>query len=326
MTLMTPAPEIRHRSIPVNGTEIHLAEMGEGPPVIMGHGFPELWYSWRHQLPALAAAGYHAIAIDQRGYGDSGKPEAVEDYDIVHLSDDLIGVLDAIGEEKAVFAGHDWGAPPVWTLGQRFPERMAGLVALSVPLTPRSAAAPIPTMKAMFGDTFFYIVYFQPEGVAEAELNPQAERFLRQFLFTISGDAPDGAFKFPPAEGNGLLDCLVSPDQLPSWLTDEDIATYAAAFDRSGFRGGLNFYRNMDRNWELSESWADNKIEVPTLFLAGSKDPVLAMSPPERMTDLVPGLRPIELIPGAGHWTQQERPDEVNAALLGFLREVLPLS
>jgi pimeloyl-ACP methyl ester carboxylesterase len=290
--------------------------------VILGHGFPELWYSWRHQLPALAEAGYHAVAFDQRGYGDSGKPSAIEDYDITNLSDDLIGILDAVGDERAVFVGHDWGAPPVWAAAQRYPERMAGVVAMSVAHGPRSSGPPIATFKAIFGDMFFYILYFQEPGVAEAELDPQAERFQRAFLYTISGDAIPGAWKSQPAAGHGLLDSLTEPDQLPPWLTDEDIATFSETFTKTGYRGGLNFYRNFDRNWEQSVDWDANLIETPTIFVAGEKDPVLLMRPPDAMAELVPGLERTVIIPGAGHWIQQERPAEVNATLLDFLTEV----
>ncbi|MDQ1403433.1 MAG: hypothetical protein QOG03_1749 [Actinomycetota bacterium] len=320
----SPAPdvEIRHRQVEVNGNELHLVEAGEGPAVILGHGFPELWYSWRHQLPALAAAGYHAIAFDQRGYGDSGKPEAIADYDIVHLSDDLLGILDVVGDDQGVFVGHDWGTPPVWATAQRAPERVKAVVAMSVPLSPRSSGPPIAIFKAIFGDTFFYILYFQEPGVAEGELDPQAERFHRGFLYSISGDAPPGSFKVMPAAGTGLLDCLTFPDELPAWLTEDDLSTYAQTFTKTGYRGGLNFYRNFDRNWEASAAWDGTLIEAPTLFIAGEKDPVLLMSPPDRMTPLVPGLRQTVIVDGAGHWVQQERPDEVNRALLTFLADV----
>ena len=314
--------QIRHRTIRTNGIDMHVAEAGEGPPVVLCHGFPELWYSWRHQLPVLAEAGYHVIAPDQRGYGETTAPADIADYDILHLSDDLLGLLDALGYERAVFAGHDWGAPVVWHLAQRVPERVAGVVGLSVACTPRPPMPPIQLFKALFGDTFFYILYFQEPGVADEELGRDTERSLRAFYWTISGDSPEGAFKVLPAEGTGLLDALSDTEVQPDWFTADDLAVYTAAFRRTGFTGGLNWYRNFDRNWELTASLADGKVEVPAFFIAGQRDPVVLAAPPEVMETTVADLRGTVLIPGVGHWTQQEAPGVVNDALLGFLREI----
>lgn len=318
--VVVASTELTHRTVRTNGIDMHIAEQGEGPPVVLCHGFPELWYSWRHQLPALAAAGYHAIAPDQRGFGGTDRPAAVEDYDILQLSADLLGLLDELGEEKAVFVGHDWGAPVVWHLAQRVPERVRAVVGLSVAFRGGRGPQPlIPTMKALFGDTFFYILYFQQPGVADAELARDPEGFLRRFYWTISGDSPDGSFKVLPAEGTGLNDALADTDELPGWLTADDLAYYTSEFSRTGFTGGLNWYRNFDRNWELTPELDGKKIESPALFIAGERDPVLMMAPPDAMDEWIPDLRGKVILPGAGHWTQQERPAEVNAALVDFL-------
>lgn len=311
---------INHRTVPTNGIDMHIAEMGEGPVVILAHGFPECWYSWRHQLPALAEAGYHAVAPDQRGYGGTSRPDAVEDYDIEHLSADLIGLLDVLAADTAVFVGHDWGAPVVWHTALRHPERVAGVVGMSVPHRPRGDARPGEMFARLAEMMFFYIQYFQEPGVADAELAADPRRFLARFLWTISGDAPAGSFKVLPHAGTTLNDVLSDPPaDLPAWLTEADIDVFAETFERSGFTGGLNWYRNFDRNWEITADLADAKIEVPAAFVAGEKDPVLIMSPPDAMAGSVTDLRSSTILPGAGHWVQQERPAEVNAALLDFL-------
>jgi pimeloyl-ACP methyl ester carboxylesterase len=311
--------EIVHRTVVTNGIDMHIAEAGNGPLVVLCHGFPELWYSWRHQLPALAEAGYRVVAPDQRGYGRTDAPAAVEDYDIVHLNDDMVGLLDALGEEQAVFVGHDWGAPVVWTLAQRAPERVRAVVGMSVPASPRGPMSPIELMRQLFTDTFFYILYFQEPGVADAELGADARRSLRAFLYTISGDSPADAWKVLPKEGTGLLDSLTDTDTPPAWLTADDLETMVVEFSRTGFTGGLNWYRNFDRNWQLGEAWADRTIDMPSLFVVGEQDPVLLMQPPSVMEGLVTDLRGSVMLAGAGHWIQQERPAEVNQALLGFL-------
>lgn len=318
------APDITHRTVSTNGIEMHVAESGEGPLVVLCHGFPELWSSWRHQLEALAAAGYHVVAPDQRGYGDTDAPAAVEDYDIVHLTDDMVGLLDAVGEERATFVGHDWGAMVVWSLALRHPERVRAVVGMSVPATPRGPMQPTELMRQLFGDTFFYILYFQQPGVADAELGADPTKSLRAFMYTIAGDAPEGAWTVLPAAGTGLLDSLSDTDVPPPWLPETELDAVAATFARTGFTGGLNWYRNIDRNWERSEAWGERKIEMPSMFVAGERDPVLLMAPPTMMDGLVTDLRESVLLPGAGHWVQQERPAEVNEALLRFLGSLPP--
>jgi len=311
--------KIDHRTIQTNGIRMHVAEQGEGPAVVLCHGFPELWYSWRHQIGALADAGYHAIAPDQRGYGATDRPDAIADYDILHLTDDLLGLLDALGEEQAVFVGHDWGAPVVWNLALRAPERVRAVVGMSVPFLPRGDTDPITLFESLFGENFFYMLYFQEPGVADADLGRDPRDTLCRFMSAISAERAGEAFRPLPKQGTRLADWLPEPDALPSWLTQDDIDYYAAEFDRTGFTGGLNWYRNMRRNWELTEDTAGHKVIAPALFMAGEQDPVVTMASPAGMEEWVPDLRGTLMLPDTGHWTQQERPTEVNAALIDFL-------
>lgn len=306
--------EIGHRTVAANGISMHLAETGAGPPVVLCHGFPELAHSWRHQLPALAAAGYHAVAPDQRGYGRTDVPKEVEAYDIVHLTGDLLGLLDGLGEDRAVFVGHDWGAIVVWALALIAPERVRAAVGMSVPFTPRTPVPPTELFEALSRGGFFYILYFQAVGPADRELGSDPRRTMARILC-----GPAFAHRTLPREGTGLLDTIGDPEELPPWLTEEDLEHYATEFARTGFTGALNWYRNLDRNWELMESHAEAKVTVPALFVAGEKDPVLKMIAPEIMDGWVTDLRGSILVPGAGHWVQQERPDEVNRHLLEFL-------
>lgn len=315
--------EITHRTIATNGINMHIAEAGNGPLVLMVHGFPELWYSYRHQIPALADAGYHAVAIDVRGYGQTDRPEAIEAYSMKHMTADVVGVLDALGEETAVVVGHDWGSPIAWNSAVLYPERFRAVIAMSVPFLQRSPAPPTTLFKQMFGDTFFYILYFQKPGIAEAELEADPARSMRLFLFAASGDArPDTANFMTKKKDSKFLEGMPEPESLPSWLTEDDIAYFASEFARTGFRGGLNRYRNMDRDWEELPQLEGAKVQQPALFIYGDRDGVIAMNPagPEAMKQNVPNLRGLVKLPGAGHWTQQERPDEVNAAMIDFLK------
>ena len=210
---------VTHRSIMTNGIAMHVAEQGEGPAVVLCHGFPELWYSWRHQIGALADAGFHVVAPDQRGYGATDRPAAIEDYDILHLTDDLLGLLDALGEEKAVFVGHDWGAPVVWNLAQRAPDRVRAVVGLSVPFLPRGDTDPISLFETLFADTFFYMLYFQEPGVADADLGARPTRHLRRFMSAISAEGAAEAFRLLLEQGTRFADWLADPGVLPGWLT-----------------------------------------------------------------------------------------------------------
>jgi len=310
------------RTIAANGIRMRIAEEGSGPLVLLLHGFPESWYSWRHQIPALAAAGFHAVAPDQRGYGGTDAPAAVESYDIHQLVADAVGVLDALGESQAVVVGHDWGAPVAWRCALLHRERFRAVAALSVPYVGRSPLPPLEMFRMMAGDRFFYILYFQEPGVAERELEADVRSTLRRFLYAASGDVTEPLDFWRKPKDAKFLDGLPDPKTLPPWLGEADLDYYANEFRRTGFRGGLNWYRNIDRNWRDTPELAGAKVEQPALFVAGERDGVLAMVPPEAMRELVPNLRRLLLLPGCGHWTQQERPAEVNAALLEFLKSV----
>ena len=293
---------MRRRRIAANGIELSLLEQGEGPLVVLCHGFPELGFSWRHQIPALAGAGYHAIAPDMRGFGESSAPEEIEAYDIVSLCGDMAALLDALDTEDAVFVGHDWGANVVWQLALLHPGRVRAVAGLSVPFVPRAPAAPIPIMRRHLGEDF-YIVWFQEPGVADEALARDVRRTLStKRVWTAAWAAEDGA-----------------PPERPPWLSEEELAVYVDAFERTGFTGGLNWYRNIDRNWELTEPLGERRIEQPALFITGERDSVRSFMPAEAMHGWVTDLRSELVLPGAGHWVQQERPQAVNEALLGFL-------
>ncbi len=319
----TTHPSTRERRVATNGIELHLVEAGpdDGFPVVLAHGFPELAYSWRHQIPALADAGYHVLAPDQRGYGRSDRPEAIEDYDIHHLTDDLLGVLDDVGAERAVFVGHDWGAMVVGQMAMLHPERVAGVMTMSVPLLPRGPMKPIEMMRAVFGDSFFYILYFQEPGVADADLGADPAETMTRMLagLTIPADGGADVAGLANPDGRGFVDRLPKPDGLPAWLSQEELDHYIAEFTRTGFTGGINWYRNFDRSWETTPQLDGVKLSVPSAFITGSQDPVRLMSPEAIMDEHVTDHRGSTIVEGAGHWVQQEAPDEVNAALLAFL-------
>jgi pimeloyl-ACP methyl ester carboxylesterase len=312
---------VTHRSVDVAGRAFHIAEAGSGPLVLLLHGFPECWYSWRHQLTALAAAGYHVVAPDQRGYGRTGGPAEADQYTMLHLTGDVIGLMDALGAEQAVVAGHDWGAPVAWNTALLRPDRIRGVIGLSVPYTPRGSSRPIEMLRAVFTDGF-YICYFQQPGVADAELTADPRDTFRRLLYAASGEGSMGGIPVVPA-GGVFLDMCPEPPALPGWLTEHDIDVFVAEFAQSGFTGPLNWYRNLDLSWELMAAWKHAPVTVPALYLAGDRDLVVSFSGGPgflpRLRDIVPDLRDARLLPGCGHWTQQERPDEVSRAMISFL-------
>lgn len=310
---LDPALTPTQRSVDTNGVTLRVTEAGEpgNPVVILIHGFPELAHSWRHQIPVLAAAGYHVLAPDQRGYGGSSRPDAIEDYSIVELTADIAGLLDDVGADRAVLVGHDWGSPVAANFPLFFPDRARALAVLSVPPTPRPSGPPTQIWRRIFGDNFFYILYFQEPGVADAAMDADVAQTMRRML---SMEALGG----PPET---MADRPLPP--LPDWITAEEFEPYVAAFTETGFTGALNWYRNFDRNWELTDPAARRTraqtITVPTLFVAGTADPVLSFTPRDRVREVVAGDYREVMLDGAGHWLQQERPDEVNAVLLEFL-------
>jgi pimeloyl-ACP methyl ester carboxylesterase len=311
---------VTHRRLQSNGIGMHVAEAGSGPLVVLLHGFPELWYSWRHQLPVLAAAGYHALAPDLRGYGGSDAQAADEGYAPSNLAADVVGLLDALGAGQAVLVGHDWGANIAWACAELFPERVAGLVALGVPYRPRPPAPPSQMLRQFVGGA---VASPYPLGVTQAELEADPHRSLRRLLYALSGDAPPDLvprlFRQRAPSGR-VLDGMPEPEELPGWLGDADLGEYARAYARTGFWGPLGVYRNQDRDWREHPEIGTAGVRQPALFIGGRRDPAVLFGRLEPMEAAVPNLRRIVLLPNCGHWTQQERPGDVNDELLDFLR------
>ncbi|MFF7378766.1 alpha/beta fold hydrolase [Streptomyces massasporeus] len=313
--------------IDVNGIQLHIAEQGEGPLVVLLHGFPESWHSWRHQFGPLAEAGFRVVAPDQRGYGGSDRPEDVSAYSILHLVGDVVGLIHALGEERAFVVGHDWGAPVAWHTALLRPDVVRGVAGLSVPPPFRSGRPPLETMQERFEGRFYWN-YFSRPGVAEAEFHADTRTTLRKLLYSASGDAPDAG---RPEQAlvdleRGWLADAPNPEVLPGWLTEEDLDVLTESFE-PGFTGALNWYRNLDRNWELTAPWQGAVVSPPALYVYGDRDlvPAFPGTPEliEQLPELMPDLRRKPLVlPGCGHWTQQERPAEVNEALIDFLTEL----
>jgi pimeloyl-ACP methyl ester carboxylesterase len=319
-------PEVTHRMIETNGIRLHVAEQGEGPLVILCHGFPECWYSWRHQLGALAKAGFRAVAPDLRGYGRSDRPEEVEKYTILHDIGDIVGVVDALGAKQAVIAGHDVGAAIAWQAALLRPDLFRAVIALSPPFRPRGFGdlGPPTTLMPRNENAVFYQLFLQtPE--AEAALGRDVRRTFRSQFYSLSGDRPPsagGGFAAGMVPRKGAL--LADPASLPGWITESDIDVYVEAFTRSGFRGPLSWWRNIDRGWELLAAFDGAAVTVPALYIAGDRDfivPVFQQSIAGQSI-LVPKLRPTMMLPDCGHWIQQERAAEVSAAMIDFLRSL----
>jgi pimeloyl-ACP methyl ester carboxylesterase len=313
------------RFLDVNGVRLRVYDAGppDAPLVILAHGFPELAFSWRHQIPVLAAAGYRVLAPDQRGYGGSSRPELVEAYDIAALTGDLVGLMDAVGAERAAVVGHDWGAVVAWSTPLLHPGRVAAVAGLSVPPVPRPLTPVTEALRRIFGDNFFYMLYFQEPGEADAEMDADPRRSMRRMLGGMRAPKDAQAALRMVAPGpEGFIDRLPEPDRLPDWLTNADLDHYVAEFSRTGFTGALNWYRNYERNWDITAHPAAETISVPALFVGGTDDPVLTFTKTDRAREVVKGPYRQVMLDGAGHWIQQERPDEINAELLAFLSQV----
>jgi pimeloyl-ACP methyl ester carboxylesterase len=318
---------VAHRFIDVNGIRMHVAEAGHGVPVIMCHGFPHLWYSWRHQLGAVAQAGWRAIAPDLRGYGWTQAPPDVTAYGSAQVCGDVIGLIDALSADRAVLVGLDFGAQLVWETALRHPDRLLAIVVLNNPYTGRARRRPTDAFAAAARDHFLHLHYFQQAGLAEAELNAQPREFLARIFWALSGAGSYSAVFTHPSPDRGYIDVLPPAPPLPwPWLTEPELRYYTAEFGRTGFTGGLNWYRAMDLRWEQTAELAFAQVEVPTFFLAGERDVDLASfsgrDPLKRMRALVTDLRDLVVIPGAGHLVQMEQPHEVNSELLRFLAAI----
>jgi len=321
-----PISGVSFQTIESNGINMRIALMGDsGPLLLMAHGWPESWYSWRHQMTAMAAAGYRVVVPEMRGYGKTDAPADVNSYDITHLAGDMVGVLDALGEPSAIMIGHDWGSVVAANTVLLHPDRFTGLIIMSVPHSGRGTSDPIAGMKAFTGDNFFYMLYHnEADGAAEAEYDSDPRALLSRLY--LSPDSPREAPQVtdPLRAAGGWVPRLGAAKGLPDWLQQRDLDYLVTQFEASGFRGGVNYYRNIGRNWATTEHLADAKITVPTLFIAGEKDVVIrgATKPmlEAMMAKTVPDLREVVLVPGMGHWIQQEAPEQTNNAMLKFLK------
>lgn len=309
------------RLVETNGVQLRVIDAGdrEAPLVVLAHGFPELAYSWRHQIPALAEAGYRVLAPDQRGYGGSSKPGPVEAYNIVELSADIIGLLDDVDAERAVIVGHDFGGVVAWGAPLLHPDRFAGVVGLSVPPVPRPRVPTTQAFRKVFGDNFFYILYFQQPGPADAELSRDPASTLRRLMGSLSTADEAAALRMLQPGPEGFIDRIEDPGALPDWISQDEFDHYVAEFTRTGFTAPLNWYRCFDRNWELTATTPAATIDAPSLFIGGAADPTLAYTPRDRVREVVSGDYREVMINDAGHWLQQERPAEVNEVLIDFL-------
>jgi pimeloyl-ACP methyl ester carboxylesterase len=306
--------------------ELNVAVKGEGPLILCVHGWPELWYSWRHQLERFSGQGYKVAALDVRGYGASSRPHEIAAYSMKNLAADVAAVIDALGGGKAILFGHDWGAPIVWNTALLHPDKVAAVAGLSVPYLPRGEVSFLGLAKKIYAGRFFYQLYFQDEGVAEAEFEADVPRSLRTIYYSASGDVPrDGLTAQKPPDAR-MLDGLVDPQPFPAWLSADDLDVYADAFRASGFRGPLNRYRAQEIDFAELADYAGKPVTQPACFIAGERDPVrhfipgvdLYANPGAACSD----FRGAVIIPKVGHWVQQEAPEATNAALEGFLRQL----
>ena len=315
------------RTIDTGEVALRCAVEGEGPLVIMVHGFPESWYSWRHQIGPVADAGFTACAVDVRGYGGSDKPQPVEAYAMERIVGDLIGLRKALSPDApAVLVGHDWGAPIVWNSALTHPEHFRAVAGMSVPFSgvPQRPFTEVFREHFTSQGRFFYQEYFQEPGVAEAEAEADPRDFVQRMMYSISGDVPPGDYWDKPL-GATFLEGLPDPEPV-AWLTEDDLDFYEAEFTASGFRGPLNRYRNHEADYEWLQNWAGKRIEQPALFIGGTRDPATflfgAIEDPVALVKMFAPRAEGHILDGVGHWTQQERPDEVNAVLIDWLKRL----
>ncbi|KAJ9699634.1 hypothetical protein PVL29_005482 [Vitis rotundifolia] len=312
---------IQHRTVQANGINIHFAEKGQGPIILFLHGFPEFWYAWRHQIHALASLGYRAVAPDLRGYGDSEAPADVNSYTCFHLVGDLIGLLDAIAADKVLVVGHDWGAIIAWYLCLFRPDKVKALVNLSVAFHPRNPMnKPLESFRAIYGDDY-YICRFQEPGAIETEFAEiGTDKVLKHMLTSV----PAGPFYLP--RGKALGDQLGTQITLPSWLSEEEMNYYVTKYEKTGFTGGLNYYRDMDLSWELTAPWTRSRVEVPAKFIVGDLDPTYNTPAFKEFMNInelkkhVPLLEEVVVMEGVGHFVQEEKADEINQHIHDFFQ------
>lgn len=342
--------ERQSRLVDVNGTRIHVVEEGEGPLVILVHGFPELWYSWRFQMPFIAKAGYRVVAIDQRGYGRSTKFWQPDAYRIHPLVSDLVGLVSALGEKSAILIGHDWGAPVVWTAAWLHPDMFRGVLGMSVPFSGRGQIA-LPGnpfgevsphkihLKVAGPGNDFYQVYFSALDEIIVEAEEDLHGWVRDLMWTVSGDASaaagislEGADPIELIRGSALClphgqrmrDRFATPDKMPAWLTEQDLDVFVDALERGGLSGPLSFYRNLENNWNDLASMEGKPLTVPAMFLGAEYDVATwwGAEAIERAPDVMPNWLGSHVLPGAGHWLQQEKADETNAVIADFLKQI----
>lgn len=324
--------KLDYREIEANGLKMRIIEKGDGPLILFCHGFPETSYAWRHQITALSRAGYHVVAPDLRGFGGTTAPKSIEDYAIQVLVGDMVAILDALEVETAVIVGNDWGATLAWQAALLRPDRFHAVVAIGVPMMGSPPVPPTQLFPAN-DNALFYTLYFQDPGVAEKEFERDVRDTLLKIYYTASGEAG------PRLEGDetpnpfsmvsreqGLLATLPTLSAPPSWLSETDLDIFVKNFEKSGFQNPLNLYRNLDRNWKLQKTFSGCRINVPALYISGMQDPGLAIPGMKELIDsqitLVPELSDSIFIENCGHWVPQEKPKQVNKALLAFLSRV----
>jgi len=313
-------------AITSNGISMRVAEAGSGPAVLFIHGWPESWYSWRHQLEGLAAQGYRVIAPDMRGYGETDSPAEASQYSVDILAKDVVGVLDALNIDKATLVGHDWGAMVVWNTAVFHPQRFNGVIGMSVPYVPRADRPPLEIWKEQMGENFFYITYHnEPGGVAEAEYDSDPRAMITALYASPDTPREDPVITDPKRSAGGFIGRLGTPKEIPSWITQQELDYYISEFTRSGFRGGVNYYRNFDTNWHLTAD-VDPVLQIPSAFISGRADMVIGGADETglkaMMGPLMSDLREITLIDNIGHWVQQEAPTETNAAIVRFIESL----
>ena len=318
------------RFIESNGIRMRIAEMGEGPLVVLIHGWPESWYSWRHQIPYLAKNGYRVVAPDMRGFGESDAPEQVEEYDILKLTGDVVGILDALNENTAIVVGHDWGANIAWDCALLHPERFSAVITLANPYHGRDSGSnpPMENHKKTVEENFDYMLYFQEPEIAEAEFDADPQAILSRIYATISSNVPreDPEVTDSKRDAGGLIPRIGKPKKLPDWFKQQDLDYYVKEYERAGFRGGVNYYRNIDRNWRLMTNWAGKKLQQPFLFIAGANDHNLWGADKKQLNDQfgssTKDFSGVVLIPRAAHFVNQSKPEKTNRLILNFLKSL----